>query len=303
VLQFIHEAVDKVFNGDELVNSICVGAAEGEAIFEIASFGVNKRLGDTVGDGLEITASKTLPGAFEFFLAACTDAVKKFVAYGPSGEADGAVDDNDVVFFAINEGLFEFIGGVTFVSRDEPCGHLHATCAHLQKFIDILACVYSASRDYGNAFAKLLLEGFYRRDYIGQDFFEGVIGGVNLLFFEAEVTARHRAFDDDGVGHVTEVFGPGPEYEVGGPAGGHYGGEFGMQTTQSIKGQRSGKLEGQAGSEKQDVGLFIDGTLDEVVKIRKGDHYINAEDPVGFGSYGGYLLTQRSFICFFEVGI
>jgi hypothetical protein len=76
-----------------------------------------------------------------------------------------------------------------------------------------------------------------------------------------------------------------------------------VQRTKGIKGKSFGKSYRKPCAEEKDVNFFIDPTLDEVVKIRKGDHYIQADESFGIGSCLDEFFSQRPVVGLVEIRV
>ena len=116
-----------------------------------------------------------------------------------------AGDDFDVFLAGIDISVLERLRRVAFFGRHELAAELHPVGAEFHDPVDVFAGIESSGGDHRDAAAVELFEMPRFGDHFRNDVFQRVVGVVDLVVFIAEVTARFRTFDDDGVGQVVVV--------------------------------------------------------------------------------------------------
>ena len=156
-------------------------AAEREAMFQPAFFGVHEGGGNAIGAVLHIARRDAMVWAGKRHFIPLRDIFEKGVADRPSRQPDRAFNNHDVFFFRVNVRLFEGDVRVAFVRRHEARPHLDARRAHLQEFVDVRAGINAACGDNGNGAAVLRFERLHGRDDFGNKVFQRESRIVDLL--------------------------------------------------------------------------------------------------------------------------
>ena len=121
----------------DLRRAICVASRENESVFDIAMGGVNQRLGDAVRRILGLARRQTAVALFGRD-SAVLDAIDERRPDRSSRHADGALDDDHVLFLRIQIGLLEIRMNVAFLGGHKPGAELNAVGAVGQSLLDVI---------------------------------------------------------------------------------------------------------------------------------------------------------------------
>ena len=112
---------------------------------------------------------------------------KETVIDSSAGKSYGTVNDDDIIFFGINIGLFEILRPITLMSCYKPCSHLNTVSTEFHYLIDIFTGIDPTGSNNRDCFSRFILKRpnfFY---YLRDKGFQSISRVINLFSGETKM--------------------------------------------------------------------------------------------------------------------